>query len=59
MSQSTRPATDTRLPPGTVEGDGLAIAGMILGYVQLGLILLLVLVAIGLLMLGLGVHGWR
>ncbi len=48
-----------RLPPGTVEGDGLAIAGMILGYVQLGLILLLVLVAIGLLMLGLGVHGWR
>jgi len=26
-----------RAPPGTIEGDGLALAGLILGWIQLGL----------------------
>jgi hypothetical protein len=43
-----------RSAPGTVDGDGLAIAGMILGYVQLGICVLAILVIVGLLMLGLG-----
>lgn len=34
-----------RAPPGTVEGDGLAVAGLLLGYIQL-ILCLLALVAI-------------
>ncbi len=48
-----------RMPPGTIEGDGMAIAGLILGYLQLVLGLLLVLLFIGILLLGFGVAGWR
>ncbi len=48
-----------RMPPGTIEGDGMAIAGLILGYLQLVLGLLLVLLFIGILVLGFGVAGWR
>lgn len=39
-----------RSPPGSVEGDGMAIAGLVLGYLHLGLLL----VAIALVML----FGW-
>lgn len=39
-----------RMPPGSIEGDGLAIAGLILGYLQLALCLLGVLLLLGLLM---------
>jgi len=31
-----------RAPPGSVEGDGMAIAGMVLGYVHLALIALVI-----------------
>ncbi|MBL0163176.1 MAG: DUF4190 domain-containing protein [Xanthomonadales bacterium] len=48
-----------RMPPGTIEGDGMAIAGLILGYAQLVLCLLGILLFIGLLFLGFGVAGWR
>lgn len=48
-----------RMPAGSMEGDGLAIAGLILGYVQLALCALGVLFFIGLLMLGFGVFGWH
>jgi hypothetical protein len=48
-----------RMPPGTIEGDGMAIAGLILGYLQLVIGLLLVLLFIGILVLGFGVAGWR
>ncbi|MEP6880967.1 MAG: DUF4190 domain-containing protein [Dokdonella sp.] len=48
-----------RMPAGSMEGDGLAIAGLILGYVQLALCALGVLFFVGLLMLGFGVFGWH
>jgi len=38
-----------RASPGSVEGDGMAVAGMILGYAQLALLALGVLVLFGLL----------
>lgn len=47
-----------RMQPGTIEGDGMAIAGLILGYVQLAVCLLCVLL-IGLIIFGLGVGGWH
>lgn len=40
-----------RMPPGTIEGDGMAIAGLILGYLQLILCLLGILLLIGFLFL--------
>ncbi len=48
-----------RMPAGSIEGDGLALAGLILGYVQLALCALGILFFIGLLMLGFGVFGWH
>lgn len=48
-----------RMPPGTIEGDGMAIAGLILGYAQLVIGVLVVLLFIGILMLGFGVAGWH
>ena len=48
-----------RMPAGAIEGDGLAIAGLILGYVQLVLCVLGILFFIGLLMLGFGFFGWH
>ena len=48
-----------RMPPGTIEGDGMAIAGLILGYLQLVIALLAVLVFIGILVLGFGIAGWH
>ncbi len=48
-----------RMLPGTIEGDGMAIAGLILGYLQLVLVLFLVLLFIGVLVLGFGVAGWH
>ena len=47
-----------RMPPGTVEGDGMAIAGLILGYVQLACCLIAVLFIVGIVMLGLAA-GWH
>jgi hypothetical protein len=48
-----------RSAPGAVDGEGLAIAGMILGYVQLGIGLLVLLMVLGVLMLALSVAGWH
>ena len=48
-----------RMPPGTIEGDGMAIAGLILGYLQLVIALLALLVFIGILVLGFGIAGWH
>ena len=36
-----------RAPPGTIEGDGMAIAGLILGYAHLALFLLAILLLFG------------
>ncbi|HET9031453.1 MAG TPA: DUF4190 domain-containing protein [Dokdonella sp.] len=48
-----------RMPPGTIDGDGMAIAGLILGYAQLALCVLGVLFLIGILFLGFGLAGWH
>lgn len=45
-----------RAPPGTVEGDGVALAGLVLGYVHLGLVLLAVMLVFAFLVLGFGLH---
>ena len=47
-----------RAPPGTLEGDHLAVAGLVLGYVHLGMVLVGAVVVISLLMLGFG-YGWH
>jgi hypothetical protein len=44
-----------RAPVGTMEGDGLAIAGLVLGYMQLGLALLTVLIVLSFVLLGVGI----
>lgn len=31
-----------RAPPGTIEGDGMAVAGLVLGWIQLGLSLVVI-----------------
>jgi hypothetical protein len=36
-----------RAPPGTIEGDGMAVAGMILGYLHLALFALAILLVFG------------
>jgi hypothetical protein len=33
-----------RAPPGSVEGDGMAVAGLVLGYVHLALCLLVIMI---------------
>ncbi|MDG2537605.1 DUF4190 domain-containing protein [Dyella jiangningensis] len=44
-----------RAEPGTVEGDGLAIAGLVLGYVHLALALLAIVFVVAFLLLGFGI----
>jgi len=48
-----------RMPAGTIDGDGLAVAGMILGYLQLALCALGLLFLIGILVLGFGLASWH
>ncbi|WP_130620464.1 DUF4190 domain-containing protein [Dyella amyloliquefaciens] len=44
-----------RAEPGTMEGDGLAVTGLVLGYVHLAIALLAAAVVIAILVLGFGV----
>lgn len=44
-----------RAEPGTVEGDGLAIAGLVLGYVHLALAVLAIAIVLAFLALGFGI----
>ena len=37
-----------RSPPGTLEGDGMALAGLILGYAHIALVFLVILTFLGL-----------
>ena len=48
-----------RAPPGSMEGDGMAIAGLVLGYTQLALGTLVFIVAMGFVFLGFGMHFWH
>jgi thiol:disulfide interchange protein len=45
-----------RAPASSMEGDGMAIAGLVLGYVHIVLALLIVAIVIGVLFLGAGLH---
>jgi thiol:disulfide interchange protein len=44
-----------RVPAGSMEGDGMALAGLLLGYVQLAFIALAMLFLFGALLLGFGI----
>jgi hypothetical protein len=48
-----------RAPYGTVEGNGLALAGLILGYIQLAAGLLVLMLIIGAIALGLSLGSWH
>jgi hypothetical protein len=48
-----------RAPAGTLEGEGMAIAGMVLGYVHLALMCLLVLIGVVLMLLGFSFWHWH
>ncbi|HEY0199887.1 MAG TPA: DUF4190 domain-containing protein [Rhodanobacter sp.] len=45
-----------RAPAGAMEGDGMAIAGLVLGYVHVALVALAVAIIVGILFLGAGLH---
>ncbi|RAO75147.1 DUF4190 domain-containing protein [Dyella jiangningensis] len=44
-----------RAEPGTVDGDGLALAGLVLGYIHLALALLAIVFVVVFLLLGFGI----
>jgi hypothetical protein len=44
-----------RAEPGTVEGEGLALAGLVLGYIHLALALLAIVLVVAFLLLGFGI----
>jgi hypothetical protein len=48
---------ETRADPPRVGGDGFATAGIIMGWIQIGLVALAMCVACALLLLGVGVWG--
>jgi hypothetical protein len=45
-----------RAQPGAIDGDGMALAGLVLGYAHLALILIGLVVVMGVLFLGAGLH---
>jgi hypothetical protein len=45
-----------RAPAGAMEGDGMAIAGLVLGYVHVALVVLAIAIVLGILFLGAGLH---
>jgi hypothetical protein len=45
-----------RAPAGAMEGDGMAIAGLVLGYVHVVLVVLAIVILLGILFLGAGLH---
>jgi hypothetical protein len=46
---------EIRRAAGTMDGDGFAIAGLVLGYIQLALSVLVALVCLGLVIFGVGI----
>ena len=48
-----------RVPVGTIDGDGMALAGLILGYVQLAFCVLIVVGIIMIVLFGLSLGAWR
>lgn len=46
-----------RAPPGSIDGDGIALAGLILGWIQIGLMLIALAVVMLIVARALAVHG--
>lgn len=48
-----------RAPPGSIDGDGIALAGLILGWIQIGLMLIALAVVMLIVAGALAVHGFH
>ena len=48
-----------RAPPGSIEGDGLALAGLILGWIQLALVLIGIAIMVMVLVGAVAISGWH
>lgn len=48
-----------RAPPGSIEGDGVALAGLILGWIQLGFCLVVIGFVILVIVGAIAFHGWH
>ena len=48
-----------RAPPGSIDGDGIALAGLILGWIQIGLMLIALVIVILIIAGALAFHGLR
>jgi len=46
-----------RAPPGSIDGDGMALAGLILGWIQIGLALIALAILILIIAGALAIHG--
>ena len=48
-----------RAPPGSMEGNGMAVAGLVLGYAQLALFVLVIVAIVAAIMLGVSAGSWH
>ncbi len=48
-----------RAPPGSMEGNGLAVAGLVLGYAQLALFVIVIVILVAAVSLGLSATSWH
>lgn len=48
-----------RAPPGSIDGDGIALAGLILGWIQIGLMLIALAVVMLIVAGALAIHGFH
>jgi len=48
-----------RAPPGSMEGNGMAVAGLVLGYAQMALFVLVIVAIVAAIMLGLSAGSWH
>lgn len=48
-----------RAPPGSIDGDGIALAGLILGWIQIGLVLIALAIVMLIVAGALAVHGFH
>jgi len=46
-----------RAPPGSIDGDGIALAGLILGWIQIGLALIALAIVVLIIAGALAIHG--
>ncbi|HJP98413.1 MAG TPA: DUF4190 domain-containing protein [Rhodanobacteraceae bacterium] len=48
-----------RSPPGSIEGDGMALAGLILGWIQIGCGIIAVAIVVLVIAGAIAFHGWH